>query len=342
MTTIRTLALRESTTPGFHGGHALCRGCGIPMVVRTVLVSLDTPVVVVNATGCLEVATTRYPYTAWDVPWLHVAFENAAAAASGIEAAYRVLQRRGELPVDEPITFVVFAGDGGTYDIGLQALSGALERGHRFLYVCYDNEAYMNTGNQRSGATPYGADTSTEPAGIEGFGKRARRKDITAIAVAHHIPYVAQASISHWHDLSNKVVRASRADGPSFLNVMSTCQLGWKHEPRLALKVARLGVETRYWPLYEVVHGRYRMTELPLRPLPIEAWLTPQGRFRHLLAPEQAERLAEIQRQVDEEWAALQERCAADAGAFECDVAGASGAGYLRPGTGLPPGGRVT
>jgi pyruvate ferredoxin oxidoreductase beta subunit len=317
MATLRTLAVRESSDVRFHGGHALCRGCGIPMVVRTVLASIDTPVVVVNATGCLEVATTRYPYTAWNVPWLHVAFENAAAAASGIEAAYRALQRRGELPVDTPVTFVVFAGDGGTYDIGLQALSGALERGHRFMYVCYDNEAYMNTGNQRSSATPYAADTSTEPAGLEGFGKRVRRKDITAIAVAHHIPYVAQASISHWQDLSSKVERASRTSGPSFLNVMSTCQLGWRHEPRLALKIARLGVETRYWPLYEVVEGRYRMTELPLRPQPIEAWLAPQGRFRHLLEPGQRPRLAEIQRQVDEDWEALMERCHAAADAFE-------------------------
>src|SRR6188768_2582949 len=170
------------------------------MVVRTVLSTIKQPAVVVNATGCLEVATTRYPTTAWNVPWLHVAFENAAAVASGVEAAAR---RRGETA-----TIVCFAGDGGTYDIGLQALSGALERGHRFLFVCYDNEAYMNTGIQRSGATPFAAATTTSPTGEMSFGKAQQRKDMTAIAVAHHVPYAAQAAASHWHDLSAKVERA--------------------------------------------------------------------------------------------------------------------------------------
>src|SRR6185503_3091512 len=143
--------------------------CGVPLVVRTVLGTIKGPVVVVNATGCLEVATTRYPTTAWNVPWLHVAFENAAAVAAGIESAQRALRRRHALATDERIQVVAFAGDGGTYDIGLQALSGALERGHRFLFVCYDNEAYMKTGVQRSGATPFGASTTTSPAGLESF-----------------------------------------------------------------------------------------------------------------------------------------------------------------------------
>lgn len=312
MPRLKLLVRNELAEPRFLGGHALCRGCGIPIAVRTVLNSIPTPVVVVSATGCLEVATTRYPETAWNVPWLHVAFENAAAAVSGVEAAYRALGRRGELPNDGPITFVAFGGDGGTYDIGLQALSGALERGHRFLYVCYDNEAYMNTGNQRSGATPFGAATTTTPSGSDSFGKVQRRKDITAIAVAHHIPYVAQASISHWQDLSDKAARAASTDGPTFLNVLSTCQLGWGHEPRLAVRIALLAVETRFWPLYEVVDGRYRLTEVPFRPRPIEEWLRPQARFRHLFEPENRKRIDEIQSQVDEEWEALLARCEAD------------------------------
>lgn len=316
MPSVKTLARNESRELRFHGGHGLCRGCGAPIVVRTVLNSIDAPVVVVSATGCLEVGTTRYPHTAWGVPWIHVAFENAAATASGIESAYRALQRRGALPVDGPITSVVFAGDGGTYDIGLQALSGALERGHRFLYVCYDNEGYMNTGNQRSGATPLGASTTTTPADVTGIGKAQERKDITAIAVAHHIRYVAQASISHWQDLSDKVVRATRFAGPAFLNVLSTCQLFWRHEPRLAIRIARLAVESGFWPLFEVVRGRYRLTEAPRRRLPIEAWLRPQGRFRHLFRPEHRHVIAEIQRRVDEEWEKLLARCEADAGAF--------------------------
>ncbi|MBI4541873.1 MAG: pyruvate ferredoxin oxidoreductase [Gemmatimonadetes bacterium] len=317
MPSLKTMARRERRQSRFQGGHSLCRGCGVPIAVRAVLNSIETPVVVVNATGCLEVATTRYPATAWNVPWLHVAFENAAAAASGVETAYRALRRRGALPVDGPMTFVVFAGDGGTYDIGLQALSGALERGHRLLYVCYDNEAYMNTGIQRSSATPFGASTSTSPAGLESFGKLERRKDITAIVVAHHIPYVAQASISHWQDLSDKVARATSMDGPAFINVLTTCQLGWGHEPRLAIRIARLAVETCFWPLYEVVHGRYRLTEGPLRKLPIEAWLRPQARFSHLFAPENRRWLAEIQPQVDREWEDLLARCALDASASD-------------------------
>ena len=305
MPTLKSLARRELEEPRFHGGHALCRGCGIPVVVRTVLNSIATPVVVVNATGCLEIATTRFPSTTWNVPWLHVAFENAAAAASGVESAFVALRRRGVLPAGERITFVVFAGDGGTYDIGLQALSGALERGHRFLYVCYDNEAYMNTGNQRSSATPLGAATTTSPAGRLSAGKLQPRKDITAIAVAHHVAYVAQAAISHWQDLSDKVVRATAVDGPSFLNVLSTCQLGWGHPPRMSVRVSQLAVDTRVWPLYEVVQGRYRITERPAHRQPVEAWLGAQRRFRHLLAPPHRALVAEIQRQVDAEWERL-------------------------------------
>ena len=227
---------------------------------------LDTftkPVVVVNATGCLEVATTRFPATAWNVPWLHVAFENAAAVASGVESAQRALRRRHALPTDEEVAVVVFAGDGGTYDIGLQALSGALERGHRLLFVCYDNEAYMNTGIQRSGATPFGASTTTSPSGEASFGKAQQRKDMTAIAVAHHVPYAAQAVASHWQDLSVKVERAAAADGPAFLNVLTDCPVGWGHEPRLSLHVLNAAVDSLFWPLYEVVDGRYRLTYQP-------------------------------------------------------------------------------
>ena len=190
MSRLKTLVRNENGVPPLRGGHSLCQGCGIPMVVRTVLDSIQGPKVVVNATGCLEVATTRFPTTAWNVPWLHLAFENAAAGASGVEAAYRALRRRGGLPQDDELTIVAFAGDGGTYDIGLQALSGALERGHRFVFVCYDNQAYMNTGVQRSGATPFGASTTTSPAGAASFGKVQQRKDLTAIVAAHHIPYV--------------------------------------------------------------------------------------------------------------------------------------------------------
>jgi pyruvate ferredoxin oxidoreductase beta subunit len=311
MSRLKTLVRTEAGLPPLRGGHSLCQGCGIPVVVRTVLDSIKTPKVVVNATGCLEVATTRYPNTAWNVPWIHVAFENAAAVAGGVESALDALARRDG--VTERPTIVVFAGDGGTYDIGLQALSGALERGHRFVFVCYDNEAYMNTGVQRSGATPFGAATTTSPAGLASFGKARRRKDITAIAVAHRIPYVAQAAGAFWHDLSVKAERAAAADGPAFLNVLSDCPLGWGHEARLGPSVGRLAVETRFWPLYEVVDGAYRLShDIPV-PRPIEEWLRPQARFSHLFRPEHAVLLREIQEQVDADWHDLVALCHQDA-----------------------------
>jgi pyruvate ferredoxin oxidoreductase beta subunit len=306
---LKTIARKQSDAPPLRGGHSLCQGCGIPLVVRTVLGSLPGPAVVVNATGCLEVATTRYPTTAWNVPWLHVAFENAAATAAGIESAQRALRRRNALPDGERISVVAFAGDGGTYDIGLQALSGALERGHRFLFVCYDNEAYMNTGVQRSGATPFGAGTTTSPVGAESFGKAQRRKDMTAIAIGHHIPYVAQACASHWDDLSRKVERAAAADGPAFLNVLTDCPVGWGHEPRLTAAVLDAAVDTNFWPLYEVVAGTYRLTHVPERRLPVERWLEGQARFAHLLEPGSRALVEQIQAQVDADWAELAARC---------------------------------
>ena len=312
MSRLKTLVRSEHGLPPLRGGHSLCQGCGVPMVVRTVIDSIRTPVVVVNATGCLEVATTRYPTTAWNLPWLHVAFENSAAAAGGVESAYRALRRRGRLPQDEPLTFLVLAGDGGTYDIGLQALSGALERGHRIMFVCYDNEAYMNTGVQRSGATPFGASTTTSPSGLDSFGKAQRRKDVTAIAVAHHIPYVAQAAGSHWHDLSVKAERAAAANGPSFLNVLTDCPVGWGHEPRDSHQVLDLAVETRFWPLYEVVDGSYRLSHRPDHRVPIERWLETQKRFAHLLRAESTDVVREIQERVDEDWAALLTLCEED------------------------------
>jgi pyruvate ferredoxin oxidoreductase beta subunit len=278
------------------------------VVVRTVLDSIETPVVVMNATGCLEVATTRYPTTAWDVPWLHVAFENTAAVASGVETAHRVLRRRGRIP-DEPVTFVCFAGDGGTYDIGLQALSGMLERGHHVMFVCYDNEAYMNTGIQRSGATPFGASTTTSPSGSASLGKPQQRKDITAIAAAHGIAYVAQASASQWHDLARKAARAAKADGPAFLNVLSDCPVGWGHEPRDGVHVLDLAVESRFWPLYDVTDGRYSLSYVPRHPVPVEQFLRSQKRFAHLFKPGAEETLAQIQVRVDREWETLVERC---------------------------------
>jgi len=211
------------------GGHRLCSGCGAGAIARQVLLAADTPVVIGSATGCLEVSTTIFPYSAWKVPFIHSAFENAGATMSGVESAYRSLLKQGKLKGD--IKFITFGGDGGTYDIGLQSLSGAMERGHKMLYICYNNEAYMNTGIQRSGATPLGAHTTTAPAGKVKQGKEQNRKDLTAIMVAHEIPYVAQSVVGHWNDFISKVQKALATDGPSFINVLQPCRLGWAYKP---------------------------------------------------------------------------------------------------------------
>lgn len=289
-------------------GHRLCAGCAAPIIVRQVLAAIDDPVVVVNATGCLEVATTIYPYTAWRVPWVHSAFENAASTIAGIESAYRSLVRQGKIP-DRNVKFIAFGGDGGTYDIGFQALSGALERGHQFVYICYNNEAYMNTGIQRSGATPLGAHTTTSPAGSVIPGKQQMRKDLTAIIAAHDIPYVAQAAPTQWKDLMEKVRKAVNCGGPAFINVLSSCNRGWRHETYETLEVTQLAVDTCYWPLYEVENGVWRLTYKPKEKLPVEEWLKRQGRFRHLFRPENRHLIDELQAEVDRRWERLLALC---------------------------------
>lgn len=301
-----TLSIRELSehVDRLAPGHRLCAGCAAPMIVRLVLNAIDEPVVVVNATGCLEVSTTIYPYTSWRVPWMHNAFENAAATIAGIESMYRSLVRQGKLP-ERNVKFVAFGGDGGTYDIGLQALSGAMERGHQFLYICYDNEGYMNTGIQRSSATPYGANTTTSPVGKVSFGKAQPRKDLAAIAVAHDIPYVAQASPHRWKDLMQKVRKGVAANGPAFLNVLASCNRGWRQEPSETIETSRLAVETCYWPLFEVEHGDWKLNYVPRQKLPVEEWLKTQGRFKHLFTPENRHVIDEIQAEVDRRWEKL-------------------------------------
>ncbi|MBI3988204.1 MAG: pyruvate ferredoxin oxidoreductase [candidate division NC10 bacterium] len=294
------------------GGHRLCAGCAESIVVRQILLSCPYPAVVVNATGCLEVATTIYPYTAWEIPWMHSAFENAAATASGVEAAYRALKKKGRIP-DQEIRIIVFGGDGGTYDIGLQSLSGALERRHHFLYVCLNNEGYMNTGIQRSSATPSWAETTTSPVGEAIPGKIQWRKDLTGIVAAHGIPYVAQsAAIPHrWNDLPMKVRKALDVEGPSFLNVLSDCNRGWRHDPAQTVEVTQLAVETCYWPLFEIEEGNWKLTYRPREKKPIAEWLKTQGRFKHLLKPENEKLVKEIQERIDREWETLLKRCGA-------------------------------
>jgi pyruvate ferredoxin oxidoreductase beta subunit len=289
-------------------GHRLCAGCGASIIVRQMLAAIDDPVVIANATGCLEVATTIYPYTAWRVPWIHNAFENAASTISGVEAAYRSLVKQGKIP-DQNVKFLAFGGDGGTYDIGIQALSGAVERGHRFLYVCYDNGAYMNTGIQRSSATPHGANTTTSPAGKVIPGKQGYRKDLTAIMAAHDIPYVAQAAPSQWRDLMQKTRKAIDCGGPAFMNVLSSCNRGWRHGTDETIEITQLALDTCYWPLFEVEDGEWHLTYKPKEKLPVEEWLKRQGRFRHLFRPENRHVIDELQAEVDRRWERLLKLC---------------------------------
>ncbi|MBI5098853.1 MAG: pyruvate ferredoxin oxidoreductase [Nitrospirae bacterium] len=309
--TTKPLKLRELAKgeDRFTHGHRMCSGCGAPIIVKQVLMATDYPIIASNATGCLEVSTCIQQYTAWKIPWIHSAFENAAATISGVEAMYKSLVKQGKIE-DKQVKFIAFGGDGGTYDIGFQSLSGAMERGHDMMYICYDNGAYMNTGIQRSSATPFGANTTTCPAGDIIPGKPQQRKDLTRIMAAHGIPYVAQASPAHWMDLMKKVQKAFEIKGPKFMNVISPCNRGWRSRTDDAIMLSKLAVDTCYWPLYEVENGVLKITVKPKEKKPIVDFLKPQGRFKHLFAPENAAMLLQIQADIDSEWEKLQKLAA--------------------------------
>ena len=292
-------------------GHHLCPGCIEPVVVRQVLRVTGPNTVVVAATGCLSVSSTPYPFTAWRVPWIHSLFENAAATVTGVEAAYKSLAKTGRIDTTQPVNFVVFGGDGGTFDIGFQALSGAMERRHRFLYVCLNNEAYMNTGTQRSSATLPGTWTTTSPVHDGVPGKLEPRKDLTAIIAAHGAPFVAQASPHLWKDLTRKLQKAVATDGPTFINVLVSCPRGWRTDAELGVHLGRVAVETCVWPIYEVDNGVWKLNARPREKKPITEWLKLQGRFAHLLRPEGVLDVERIQSGVDRSWEALLERCSA-------------------------------
>ncbi|MDD4189473.1 MAG: thiamine pyrophosphate-dependent enzyme [Eubacteriales bacterium] len=287
----------------FTGGHRMCAGCGAPVAIRQVLRALkeEDHAVIAAATGCLEVSTFLYPYTAWEDSFIHSAFENAGATISGAEAAYEAFKRKGK--IDYETKFIAFGGDGGTYDIGLQSLSGAMERGHDMVYVCYDNGAYMNTGIQRSSATPRYADTTTSPAGRVIQGKQQPKKDLTEIMVNHSIPYVGQSAlIGNMKDLYEKSERAIYTKGPAFLNVLAPCPRGWRYNTPDLMEVSKLAVETCMWPLYEVIDGKYAVNYKPKNKLPVEEFLKVQGRFKHLFEEKNKHLLEILQADVDRKW----------------------------------------
>lgn len=292
------------------GGHRMCAGCGSPIAVRTVLRALNPEdhAVVCSATSCLEVSTFMYPHTAWKDSFIHNAFENAAATLSGAETAYNAMKKRGK--IDETWKFIAFGGDGGTYDIGFQSLSGAMERGHDMVYVCYDNEAYMNTGIQRSSSTPHFADTTTTPQGSVIPGKPQQKKNMTQIMVAHRIPYVAQTTfIGNFKDMAEKSRKAIYTPGPAFLNVMAPCPRGWRYSSEKLMEITKMAVETCVWPMYEVIEGKYILSYKPKKKLPVTEYLKMQGRFAHMFKPGSEWMLEAAQKEVDQTWEELQKLC---------------------------------
>ena len=294
----------------FEAGHRLCAGCGAGVVCRAMMRAVDPgdKAVICNATSCLEVSSFQYPFTAWNDSYIHVAFENTSAVASGVEAAYKVMKRKGK--VKDNFKFLAIGGDGGTYDIGFQSLSGALERGHDFTYFCYDNEAYMNTGTQRSSATPRFANATTTPPGTESVGKVQDPKDLTQIVVAHGSPYVAQTTmLGTFKDFHSKAHTAIYTEGATFVNVLCPCPRGWQYPAELLPEICRLAVDTCVWPLYEVVEGEYHLTYTPKKKLPVEEFMKLQGRFRHCFKPGNEWTIECAQKYVDDKWEALLAKC---------------------------------
>ena len=287
----------------FAPGHRACIGCGEALALRMITKAVGNNVIVVNATGCMEIVASQLPLTSWHVPWIHTLFENTAAVASGIEAGLKAMRRKGAA-VPEGTKVLAIGGDGATSDIGLQALSGALERGHDFTYICLDNEAYMNTGIQRSSATPYGAVTTTSPAGKQSFGQFSWKKNMPAIAAAHNIPYVATATHSYPFDLMDKVKKAVDTPGPAYVHVLNVCPTGWRSATDTIIRQARLAVLTGVFPLYEVVNGEYRMSVVPEKLRPVRDYLKIQGRFRHL----SDDLIDEIQKRTEQDYKKLLEK----------------------------------
>jgi len=289
------IILGMSSTELIASGHRACAGCGAAIAMRIMMKAAGKNTIVAHATGCMEVITSPYPETSWRVPWIHVAFENAAAVASGI---YRALKIEGK---DKETNVIAFAGDGGTYDIGLQALSGAFERREKICFVCYDNDAYMNTGVQRSGSTPKYMNTTTTPVGKLMHGKTEFQKPLPLIMAAHK-GYIATANIAFPQDFYNKIKKALAFDGPSYVEVYTPCIPGWKINSDSAIEIAKLAFDTKMTPLYEVENQFVKFTMKPANPKPIKEFLMYQGRFKHL----KTEEIADIQKHIEEDFANLE------------------------------------
>ncbi|MFX0044345.1 MAG: thiamine pyrophosphate-dependent enzyme [Candidatus Hermodarchaeota archaeon] len=293
-------------------GHRMCAGCAAPTVVKLMGMALRGPTIVCEATGCLEVATTIYPFTAWKIPWIHVAFENAAAVASGVAEAMTVMREKGRSEY-EHVDVIAVGGDGGTFDIGFGALSGALERGHDMVYMVYDNGAYQNTGIQRSGATLPGQETTTSWAGKVEPGKRQRKKPLAEIVAAHKIPYVATVDPYHYRDFVQKFRKALEVEGPAFIHAYSPCPRGWRSDTSKSIELSKLAVEVGIHPLFEVIDGEEWIMSSPSKNLkelkPLEEYWASQGQFRHLRDPKWDDFKRTVQDQIKHDWELLRKRC---------------------------------
>jgi pyruvate ferredoxin oxidoreductase beta subunit len=301
--------------PILSSGHRMCAGCGAPPVIKLMGMALRGPTIVCNATGCLEVATTIYPYTAWNIPWIHVAFENAAAVASGVIEATKVMHKKGRF-AHEHVDVIALGGDGGSFDIGLGAISGAMERGHDMVYMCYDNGAYQNTGIQRSGATFTGQETTTSWAGSVIPGKLERKKPLAEIIAAHRVPYVATVEPSNYRDFITKFRKAIEVEGPAFVHAFSPCPRGWRSATGETISLAKLAVETGLHPLYEVINGEEWIMSSASKNLkelkPVDEYFKRMGQFKHLFKPEWEDFRKSIQEMVNHDWELLKKRCGVD------------------------------
>ncbi|MDY0195810.1 MAG: thiamine pyrophosphate-dependent enzyme [Sulfurovaceae bacterium] len=310
ITSVKNLKEFSTVNERFEGAHLLCPGCAHSMIVRELMNCSDDNLVISTNTGCLEVSTAVYPYTSWDTSWIHIGFENAATAAAGAEAMYKARKRKGTLKnPDAPVKFVAFGGDGSTYDIGFQWLSGAVERGHNFTYICLDNENYANTGGQRSSSTPIGASTTTAPAGRVSYGEKRNKKDMMAIMAANGASYVAQVAPNKWKNMAQAFQKALSIDGPCYINALSACTTEWKFDPKDTINISDLATDSLVFPLYEIIDGtELNITYRPKNILPVKDYLAAQGRFKHLFKPENAHILEEWQKRVDAKWEYLQRR----------------------------------
>lgn len=307
---IKNLKEFSTSADRFEGANLLCPGCAHSIIVREVLNATNDDLILSASTGCLEVCTAVYPYTSWDASWIHIGFENGSSAVAGAEAMYKALKTKGRLKQPDRVPkFVAFGGDGATYDIGFQWISGCFERGHNMMYVCLDNEVYANTGGQRSSSTPIGSSATTSPAGSTSYGEKKHKKDMMSIMAAHGAPYVAQVAPNKWKDMVAKIQKGFAAEGPVYINAMSACTTEWKFAPEDTIAVSDLAVDSLVFPLYEIIDGRkLNITYRPKNVIPVRDYLGAQGRFKHLFTKQYDYLIDEWQKRVDKDWDYLQRR----------------------------------